>query len=63
MKHGAPEDDYRHVGDLGNIVADTNGVATINIVDTMVSLNGINNIIGRGLVIHGGKDDLGKVTF
>ena len=61
MNHGSPEDDHRHVGDLGNIVADSSGVATIDITDTMVSLNGINNIIGRGLVIHAGQDDLGKV--
>ena len=62
MKHGAPGDDHRHVGDLGNIVADTNGVATLDMVDSVLSLNGINNIIGRGVVIHAGRDDMGKVS-
>jgi len=60
LKHGAPGDDHRHVGDLGNIVADTNGVATLDMVDSVLSLNGINNIIGRGVVIHAGRDDMGK---
>ena len=30
--------------------------------DTWLSLNGINSIIGRGVVIHAGMDDLGKVS-
>jgi Cu/Zn superoxide dismutase len=25
LTHGAPEDEIRHAGDLGNIVADANG--------------------------------------
>lgn len=60
LSHGAPEDETRHVGDLGNIVADSAGVASINITDDWISLNGINSIIGRGLVIHAGRDDMGK---
>ena len=63
MSHGAPEDETRHVGDLGNILADSDGVASINITDDWISLNGINSIIGRGLVIHAGRDDMGKVSI
>ena len=61
IRHGAPGDTYRHVGDLGNILAGDDGVAIIDINDSQLSLNGLNSIIGRGLVIHAGKDDLGKV--
>ena len=61
MHHGAPEDDTRHAGDLGNILVDSNGVATIDMTDRNISFNGMSNIIGRGLVIHEGKDDYGKV--
>lgn len=60
VKHGAPEDTVRHVGDLGNIKADGEGVATINITDTMISLTGPNSIIGRAFVVHSQEDDLGK---
>ncbi|CAG9860717.1 unnamed protein product [Phyllotreta striolata] len=58
--HGAPEDSIRHVGDLGNIVADQSGVAKIDIVDNVIALNGQNGIIGRGVVVHEKADDLGK---
>ncbi|CAA2986125.1 superoxide dismutase [Cu-Zn], chloroplastic [Olea europaea subsp. europaea] len=39
LTHGAPEDEVRHAGDLGNIVADTNGVAEATIVDNQVVLS------------------------
>lgn len=49
--HGAPHDTFRHVGDLGNIVADEGGVARVDVLDSMLSLTGPNSIIGRGLVV------------
>jgi Cu-Zn family superoxide dismutase len=58
--HGAPEDAIRHVGDLGNIEANAQGEANININDKMISLSGANSIIGRAVVIHADPDDLGK---
>ncbi|XP_057331461.1 uncharacterized protein LOC130671531 [Microplitis mediator] len=58
--HGAPTDTVRHVGDLGNIEANADGVADIDIVDNVISLVGTNNIIGRGVVVHSNVDDLGK---
>lgn len=62
MSHGAPDGESRHVGDLGNIEADMSGVASIDLVDAWLSLNGINSILGRGVVIHAGRDDLGLVS-
>ncbi len=41
----------RHVGDLGNVVADASGVANVNIEDKLLSLTGSNSIIGRSLVV------------
>jgi Cu-Zn family superoxide dismutase len=58
MPHGAPTSDQRHVGDLGNLSADSTGVAHYERIDTMLRLNGPNSIIGRGLIVHGGEDDL-----
>ncbi|KAF6006648.1 Superoxide dismutase [Cu-Zn] [Brettanomyces bruxellensis] len=58
--HGAPTDENRHVGDLGNIKTDANGVAKGTIKDKLVKLIGANSIIGRTVVVHAGTDDLGK---
>ncbi|GMM43685.1 superoxide dismutase [Pichia kluyveri] len=58
--HGAPEDENRHVGDLGNIKTDSNGLAKGTKTDKLVTLFGENSILGRTVVVHGGQDDLGK---
>ncbi|XP_026275925.2 superoxide dismutase [Cu-Zn]-like isoform X2 [Frankliniella occidentalis] len=59
-KHGGPEDSERHVGDLGNIVANEFGVATIRTEDRVISLMGPHGIIGRAVVVHSHEDDLGR---
>jgi len=58
--HGAPTDEERQVGDLGNVTAGADGVAKIDITDKMINLMGPNSIIGRTMVIHEGVDDLGR---
>ena len=59
--HGGPKDTIRHVGDLGNLIADAKGVAKYTIRDSIIRLRGTKaNIIGRGLIIHADEDDLGK---
>ncbi|KAL6429224.1 hypothetical protein ACFW04_008145 [Cataglyphis niger] len=60
MTHGGPDDTVRHVGDLGNVQANSEGEATVNITDKIISLSGPNNILGRAIVVHSGEDDLGK---
>ncbi|CAN6695579.1 unnamed protein product [Malus baccata var. baccata] len=60
LTHGAPEDEIRHAGDLGNIIANADGVAEAKIVDNQIPLTGPNAIIGRALVVHELEDDLGK---
>lgn len=54
-EHSNPEAENRHMGDMGNITADADGNATVNYVDGTIN---IEQIIGRGVVIHGGEDDL-----
>lgn len=56
-KHGSPDDTERHVGDFGNIIADENGSATYDRIDTHATLNGPHSIIGRTLIIHAQEDD------
>ncbi|EGN98241.1 hypothetical protein SERLA73DRAFT_55573 [Serpula lacrymans var. lacrymans S7.3] len=58
--HGAPTDSERHVGDLGNIESDEFGTAIFSFEDSLISLNGPRSIIGRGVVVHAGTDDLGR---
>ena len=49
-----------HVGDLGNVTANKDGVATIKIVAKRVDLTGERSVVGRAIVVHEDKDDLGK---
>lgn len=57
-EHAGPEDAVRHAGDFGNIIADENGKAHYERVDSLISFEGKNNIIGRSIIIHVGEDDL-----
>ncbi|KAK8761618.1 hypothetical protein V5799_027113 [Amblyomma americanum] len=58
--HGARLDVVRHVGDLGNVEADSRGEVFFTIKDRLVSLNGPNSIVGRSAIIHALEDDLGR---
>ncbi len=58
MRHGSPLDAKHHAGDMGNIEADAGGVADLEWVDPMMSLDGPESIIGRGLIIHANPDDM-----
>lgn len=51
---------FSHVGDLGNVQSDANGVVTLNIKDKVISIQGEHSILGRCLVVHEKPDDLGR---
>ncbi|KAL8149203.1 hypothetical protein AgCh_006275 [Apium graveolens] len=51
--HGAPEDEVRHAGDLGNFIANADVILEWE-------LSGPNAVIGRALVVHELEDDLRK---
>lgn len=54
-EHAGPEAMNRHMGDMGNITADEEGNATMEYVDNTIEME---EIIGRGIIVHGGEDDL-----
>jgi Cu-Zn family superoxide dismutase len=53
--HGGPHSKERHAGDFGNIEAGADGVAKVDIKAEGLDLH---HVLGRGLVVHGGADDL-----
>jgi len=56
--HGSPNADPRHVGDLGNIVADEAGVGKLDMLVAGPGLKGSNSIIGRSIIVHADPDDM-----
>ncbi len=58
-QHGSRNDPEAHLGDLGNIYVNRFGISNESFVAKRIRLN---DIIGKGLVIHERKDDLGKGT-
>ena len=55
MDHAGPTDAIRHMGDMGNITANAQGNAMIDYVDKTIH---INMILGRGVIVHNGEDNL-----
>ncbi|KAJ1106403.1 hypothetical protein NDU88_003804 [Pleurodeles waltl] len=55
--HGDPKDSDRHMGDLGNILADETGRAVFRKEDNYLK---VGDIIGRSIVVDEGEDDLGR---
>ncbi len=58
--HGAPTDppSEHHTGDMGNITADASGTARLDTTFSFLSLEGDTAIVGKALIVHGGRDDL-----
>ncbi|MCA9100664.1 MAG: superoxide dismutase family protein [Planctomycetales bacterium] len=60
--HGLPPSDDRHAGDLGNLKADADGNAELELVVDNFSVAGKDAIIGRAIVVHALPDDGGQPT-
>ena len=59
--HGGPDDEERHVGDLGNIEADADGKGIYYREDQLIMIYPhLCNVVGRSVVVHAGEDDLGR---
>ena len=61
--HALPEAEVRHAGDLGNLQADAEGKAKLDIVVKNISISGAKNpIIGRAVIVHRRADDGSQPT-
>ncbi|WP_372775152.1 superoxide dismutase family protein [Mangrovibacterium sp.] len=56
--HGAPHGEMRHVGDLGNLEANADGIATYEVTYLGMMMEGPESILGRGIIVHADEDDL-----
>lgn len=59
FNHGDNHFKFKHLGDLGNILANASGVAVGTNLISDVPLSGANSILGRSIVVHELEDDLG----
>jgi Cu-Zn family superoxide dismutase len=56
--HAGPSDAKKHMGDMGNLEADSSGKAGYERLDRDMVLNGPDAIVGRAVIVHAGEDDL-----
>jgi Cu-Zn family superoxide dismutase len=61
--HGGLIDVNSHAGDLGNIIADKNGLVNTHISTNKLTLYGKYSILGRSIIIHKDEDDLGRGDY
>lgn len=62
-EHALPTQPERHAGDLGNLKANAEGVATLDLTVDNITINGVKNpILGRGVIVHAKLDDGGQPT-
>jgi Cu-Zn family superoxide dismutase len=58
-KHGTPGMGEHHAGDLGNVASDASGNARKEMTVDFISIDGPEApILGRGVILHAGEDDL-----
>ena len=56
--HGAHGQGVHHAGDLPSLKADANGAAKVTFESSTISIvEGISNVIGKGLIVHRDPDD------
>jgi len=61
--HALPVTSMRHAGDLGNVQADADGKAHLEMTLANISIAGLRNpVLGRGVIVHAKPDDGGQPT-
>jgi superoxide dismutase, Cu-Zn family len=60
-QHGLPDTEMRHAGDLGNLEANADGKAHLELTVKNIVIEGHNNpIVGRAVIVHAKVDDGGQ---
>ena len=60
QSHGSRTSSVRHMGDLGNVIADGDGNVDETFRDSKLRIHGTYGILGRSVVVHTNEDDLGR---
>jgi superoxide dismutase, Cu-Zn family len=58
MPHGGPDSHSRHVGDFGNLTANSTGHAYYSRTFDNLTFSGAASIVGKGIIVHAKADDL-----
>lgn len=60
-KHGGPDSDNRHEGDLGNVLSKNNlAIGKVFAKGLCLKANSKMSVLGRMIIVHEKEDDLGK---
>lgn len=57
-QHGGPGATQHHVGDLGNVMANGEGVVNANLRVSGLAFSGPASILQKAVIVHAGEDDL-----
>jgi Cu-Zn family superoxide dismutase len=59
--HAMPPEGHRHAGDMGNLVADKDGKAVLELTLDNITVAGVRNpVLGRAVIVHEKPDDGGQ---
>lgn len=59
VPHAGPDDAERHAGDLGNVNVEAEGIGTLQLTSSLLTVeDGPNSVVGRAVILHEAEDDL-----
>ncbi len=56
-KHGGPDSSTKHIGDLGNLIANEKGIAKAEVIVKSKDKNSLGHYVGKSVIIHARADD------